>query len=87
MSCCGGNKNRVIPAGVASVPQPPAESAPAARASGAVFRYDGARPLTTYGSVTGRKYWFAGTGAEAVVDLRDRAAMRRLAGLSEVRLV
>jgi hypothetical protein len=86
MSCCGGNKNRVIAAGAAA-PHAPIESAAPVRASGAVFRYDGNASLTTYGSVTGRKYWFGEPGAEAVVDLRDRMAMRRVANLIEVRLV
>jgi hypothetical protein len=85
MSCCGGNKNRVI--ATAAAPQATIESAAPIRASGAVFRYDGNAPLTTYGSVTGRKYWFGEPGAEAVIDLRDRMAMRRVANLIEVRLV
>lgn len=87
MSCCGGNKNRIVPSGLGSVPQPQAEVLAPVRASAVVFRYDGLKPATVYGNVTGRKYWFGERGAEVVVDLRDRAAMRRAPNVTEVRLV
>ena len=87
MSCCGGNKNRVIQTGTGVLPQAQAELNAPVRASAAVFRYDGAKPATVYGKVTGRKYWFSEPGAEVVVDLRDRAGMRSVPNVREVRLV
>jgi hypothetical protein len=87
MSCCGGNKNRVISTGLGSVPQPQAETIAPVRASAVVFRYDGVKPTTVYGKVTGRKYWFGEQGAEVVVDLRDRTGMRAVKDVREVRLV
>ena len=84
MSCCGKNKVSVtIPApgnhSAASVSQPPA------RLSMAIFRYDGGTSLTVYGA-TGKRYWFGEPGAEVAVDLRDRAALRKVPVLREVRL-
>ena len=87
MSCCGGNKNRVIQTGMGVVPQAPAEPSAPARAWAVVFRYDGQKPVTVYGKVTGRKYYFNGEGAEVVVDLRDRIGMRAIHTMREVRLV
>ncbi len=75
MSCCGGNRNpRIVP--------PRATTTRAATAT--VFRYEGARELTVFGRVTGRRYWFARPGAELAVDPRDRASMRLVPNLREV---
>ena len=92
MSCCGGNRSRIA----ASVPRRPAPNAapsapapaapPPAAATLAIFRYDGATSLTVWGRVTAKKYWFAGPGSEVAVDLRDRASMRQVPQLREVRL-
>ena len=83
MSCCGRNRNPVIvPPQSIGAPTP---SAPRA-ATVAVFAYEGTRELTVFGRVTGRRYWFARPGAEVAVDLRDRASMRQVPNVREVRL-
>jgi len=84
MSCCGGNRRTHI----VSMTAPAAPHVEATRigATRAVFRYDGARELTVFGTVTGRRYWFSSPGAEVLVDLRDRPSMRRVPNVIEVRL-
>ena len=86
MSCCG--KSRTSPPMVMPVVPRAGASAPSAavRASVAVFRYDGPTQLTVFGRHTGQRYWFARTGAEVAVDLRDRASMQKVPHVKEVRL-
>lgn len=94
MSCCGGNRSRVAAASpttttapkAQSVAQPAYAQAQPAGATMAIFRYDGGTSLTVWGRVTAKKYWFAGPGSEVAVDLRDRASMRQVPQLREVRL-
>ena len=74
MSCCGGGSRGVV--GIR----------PNVRASRAVFRYDGDRPVVVIGRVTGTRYHFAGRGAEVAIDIRDRASVAQLPRLREMRL-
>ncbi|HEX6161508.1 MAG TPA: hypothetical protein VF111_15130 [Thermoanaerobaculia bacterium] len=70
-----------------AAPKPPAPvTAPPPGATMAIFRYDGGTSLTVWGRVTTKKYWFAGPGSEVAIDLRDRASMRQVPHLREVRL-
>lgn len=87
MSCCGGGRSRRsvqlprVGGGAASV-------APVAvRPKLAVFRYEAEKPLIVVGRVTQAKYRFAGRGSEVAVDIRDRASVRQVPGLREMRLV
>jgi len=52
-----------------------------------MFRYDGETPLVVIGRVTGTKYRFAGHGTEVAVDIRDRASVRQVPRLREMRLL
>jgi hypothetical protein len=71
----------------AAAPSAPASAAPQpVGVTVAIFRYDGGTSLTVWGRVTAKKYWFAGPGSEVAVDLRDRASMRQVPQLREVRL-
>jgi hypothetical protein len=80
MSCCGGrNRGAVLPQSGNPIPPP-------APPSLAIFRYDGTTALTVFGQATGRKYWFGHAGAEVAVDMRDRAGLKKVGKLSEVRL-
>ncbi len=89
MSCCGGKRaHAVMPAGVSASSSPkPAQPAYGAPPSAAIFRYEGQGSLTVIGPITGRKYWFERTGAELVVDLRDRIAVTRVPNVRQVRVV
>ena len=85
MSCCGGRSRGSVSlphAGSASTSSSPSR----ARASLAVFRYEGDKPLTVIGRVTGAKYRFA-PGAEVAVDIQDRSSVRQVPRLRELRLV
>lgn len=84
MSCCGGNRSRVASTQSPS-PAPRTDHAHTG-ASVAIFRYEGRTALTVWGRETGRKYWFSSPGAEIAVDLRDRASMRQVPNVKEVRL-
>jgi len=83
MSCCGGRSR-----GSVSLPHAgSASSSPSrGRASLAVFRYEGDKPLTVIGRVTGAKYRFA-PGAEVAVDIQDRSSVGQVPRLRELRLV
>ena len=76
MSCCGGGPSR----GAAGI-------RPNIRATRAVFRYEGDRPVIVIGRVTGARYHFTGRGAEVAIDIRDRASVRQLPRLREMRVV
>lgn len=84
MSCCGGNRSRVT--GTQTSPAPQASSSAPLGATVAIFRYEGRTALTVWGRETGRKYWFSSPGAEIAIDLRDRASMRQVPNVKEVRL-
>ena len=75
MSCCGGGASR----GAAGI-------RPNIRATRAVFRYEGDRPVIVIGRATGARYHFAGRGTEVAIDIRDRASVRQLPRLREMRL-
>ena len=84
MSCCGGSRSKVIPmtnaaATTHSVP-PPAPARPTL----VIVRYDGKGTLTGYGKATGRKYRFP-PSVEVAVDIRDRASLRGVPNLREIR--
>jgi hypothetical protein len=51
-----------------------------------VSRYEGNVPITVFGPVTGAKYRFAARGAELVIDMRDRDAVRKIPRLRELPL-
>lgn len=84
MSCCGGGRSQGP-----LVPRPAAVriSASTARATRAVFRYEGDRPIVVIGRVTGAKYAFAQRGAEVAVDIRDRSSVVQVPRLRELRLL
>jgi hypothetical protein len=54
-------------------------------ASAAVFEHVRPGTLVVQGPVSGKQYRFAGQGATAVIDPRDRASLRRVAYLRERR--
>jgi hypothetical protein len=83
MSCCGNRSRAAQPSASAA---PRAFAAPSGGVSLAIFRYEGRTSLTAYGPSTGRKYFFARPGAEVAVDLRDRAEMRNVPNVREIRL-
>jgi nitroimidazol reductase NimA-like FMN-containing flavoprotein (pyridoxamine 5'-phosphate oxidase superfamily) len=62
-------------------------AASTARATRAVFRYEGDRPIVVIGRVTGAKYAFARRGAEVAVDIRDRSSVVQVPRLREIRLL
>jgi len=76
MSCCGSGAS-----------QGPAGIRPNIRATRAVFRYDGERPVTVIGRITGTRYHFSGRGSEVAIDIRDRASVAQLSRLRELRLL
>lgn len=84
MSCCGGGRSRGP-----LVPRPSAVpiAASTGRATRAVFRYEGDRPIVVIGRVTGVKYQFAGRGAEVAVDIRDRSSVVQVPRLRELRVI
>ena len=75
MSCCGGGRS-TNPTGISH-----------ARATRAVFRYEGERPVIVIGRVTGTRYHFARNGSEVAIDIRDRASVGQLPRLREIRLL
>lgn len=84
MSCCGGSRTRIP-----LVPRPATVpiTASTARATRAVFRYEGDRPIVVIGRATGTKYQFAGRGAEVAVDIRDRSSVVQVPRLRELRVI
>ena len=84
MSCCGGRSR-----GSMSFPRTGGAAAvqSTARPTLAVFRYEGDKTLTATGGATGTKYHFSGPGAEVAVDIRDRASVRQVPRLREMRVV
>lgn len=61
-------------------------ASPVLAASGSVwFEYFGAGTLTVVGPITQRRYTFAGYGARAAVDARDRPSLRNVPHLRESR--
>lgn len=83
MSCCGGRSR-----GPVALPHAGNGVAhPAARPTLAVFRYEGDRTLTVTGGATGQRYVFVGPGAEVAIDIRDRASVRQVPRLREMRVV
>ena len=84
MSCCGGRSR-----GSMSLPRIGGAAGvhSTARPTLAVFRYEGDKTLTVTGGATGTKYQFSGPGAEVAVDIRDRASVRQVPRLREMRVV
>ena len=84
MSCCGGRSR-----GSVSLPHPGNSAAahPAERPTLSVFRYEGDKTLAVTGGATGKRYVFVGPGAEVAVDIRDRASVRQVPRLRELRTV
>lgn len=72
MACCGSRRSA------------PGSASPTRGASGVTLEYRGPGPLTVFGSVTGVRYRFAGTGARVVVDPRDAYAIQALRGIQLV---
>lgn len=69
MSCCGKGRQAV-----SSLPV----SAGGGARDGATFEYVGRGALTVIGGGTGRRYDFAGGGAQVRVDPRDRASLMQV---------
>jgi hypothetical protein len=85
MSCCG----RGSTVGSVSLPRSggSVSAQSNARATLAVFRYEGGASLTVIGGVTGKRYRFSGPGAEVAVDIQDRSSVRQVPRLREMRIV
>jgi hypothetical protein len=86
MSCCGGRRSNVVAMPAVTRPQRPSAPIPGSQTTVAIVQYVGHSSLTVYGPSTGRKYWFRGYGAELAVDLSDRASLRDVPNLREVRM-
>jgi len=90
MFCCGTNR---MAAASETTPRSDRSTAtraflgPSARAVSrpVTFECVGARGITVIGQGTGYRYRFAGFGARAPVDPRDRASVAAVPGLREIR--
>lgn len=83
MGCCGKNRSDLMAQYGHQYPGNDAQNLPAAPAS-VTFQYNGQSAVTVAGSITGRRYRFAGYGAQAVVDSRDAPGMRGVPHLQRV---
>lgn len=88
MSCCGSKRQQAVRAaygqsGVARAPEP-GPAAPRGPGSGVLFVYDGAGGMVVTGSVSGRRYRFAGRGARVQVDANDAPALEALPRLRRI---
>ena len=86
MSCCGRKRSNFVAMPTTTTPDTPSVPIPGSQMTVAIVQYVGHSSLTVYGPSTGRKYWFRGYGAELAVDLRDRASLREVPNLREVRM-
>ena len=80
MSCCG--KARAAASGAPSVSRRATTSNSTNRSIR--FEYTGQTSLMVIGPVTGLRYHFAGHGAQARVDARDRSHLLGIAALRQV---
>jgi hypothetical protein len=82
MSCCGKSR------GLMMQPGPAIQSAPhsvAGQPRTLEVQYTGKTAITAVGRVTGRQYRFGAPGARVAIDPRDRASIRAVPNLREVR--
>ena len=84
--CCGQKMMR--PSGAfragTNVQRPPASQVPAA-AGPSFFEHVSAGTLVVQGPVSGKQYRFVGQGATVLIDHRDRASLRGVPSIRELR--
>lgn len=84
--CCGQKMMR--PSGAfrpdTSVQRPAASQVPAA-AGPSYFEHVSAGTLVVRGPVSGKQYRFVGQGATLIIDHRDRASLKRVPHIRELR--
>ena len=76
MSCCGKQRQQ---ARIEPTPMPYTQPT-----NGVYFRYLGPTGITVIGSVTGRKYEFAMSGATAAADPRDAPSLAAVPYITQV---